>query len=61
MRESMRYITVEEREQQEKLAKLHDIKGYSLSTSLMCKRNDFEFNKLFPIKVENQEIMKWIK
>ena len=60
MRESMKYITVEERNLYEKLAKQYNIKGYSAPVSIMSNYNKNKIQKGKIRKTESQELSKWI-
>ncbi len=60
MRESMKYITVEERNLYERLAKQYNIKGYSAPVSIICNSNKNKLQKGKIPKTETQELSKWI-
>ena len=51
MKESMRYITIEERELYEKLAVQYNIKDYSPPMSLMCHRPSSDMEKFDKEKI----------
>ena len=58
MKDSMRYITVEENELYEKLAEIHGIKGYTTPQSLSCRIADSNFEEQFSSWKKKQEEKK---